>query len=328
MTETETKTQIHLNPQEENIASPLHRFQHEAMATTFEIIIADEEPDYARQFSLDAFHELDRLEQKLSRYVENSDITRINHLLPGQPLTVSEQTFEALEISTRLCTETGGAFDVTVGLLMNCLLNKDKTPRSNIPPDELDYARRRTGVNLLQLNKDKLTVQVLIDHLQIDLGGIGKGFALDQLAALLHDWNIPTALLHCYSTALAIGCPRGVTGWPVTISHPRNPQKQLACLHLKDQAFSGSGLQQGQHIIDPRTAQPVTGRFASWSSAPDGATADALSTAFLVMAPDEVKKYCDRHPDTLALVFIQPTESDKEKILPFGPWKNHSLFFK
>ena len=325
MTESETKTQIQLQPQAENITSPLHRFQHEAMAATFEIIIADETADYARQFSLEAFQELDRLEQKLSRYVENSDITRINHLLPGQPLTVSEQTFEALEISARLCAETDGAFDVTVGLLMNCLLNKDKTPRQNIPADELDYARRRTGMNLLQLNKGKFTVQVLIDHLQIDLGGIGKGFALDQLAALLRDWNIPAAPLHCYSTALAVGSPSGAAGWPITISHPRQPQKQLARLHLKDQALSGSGLQQGQHILDPRTAQPVTGRFAAWALAPDGATADALSTAFLVMTPDEVKKYCDRRPNTLALVFIPTTATDKEKILPFGPWKNQLL---
>jgi thiamine biosynthesis lipoprotein len=295
------------------------------MATTFEIIIADEDPDYARQVSHEAFNELDRLEKILSRYVENSDITRIKHLPSGQSLSVSPETLECLEISKQINKETEGVFDITVGHLMNCLLNKDKTPRQNIPPTDLDFARKRTGMQLIQLNKDKFTVQVKIDQLQIDLGGIGKGFAIDKLAVLLGEWSITTTMIHCYSTVLAIGCPQGVKGWPITMSHPRNPQKKLAKLFLKDQAFSGSGLQQGRHIIDPRIAQPVTSRYAAWASAPTAATADALSTSFLVMSPDDVEKYCAKHPDTLALIFIQAKESDQEKILPFGPWKNHQL---
>ena len=110
---TETRTEFSLDEQQDQITSTLHRFSHTAMATTFEIIIADEDPDYAGQVSREAFKELDRLEQILSRYVENSDITRINHLSPDQSLVVSPETLECLEISKQINKETEGVFDIT-----------------------------------------------------------------------------------------------------------------------------------------------------------------------------------------------------------------------
>jgi thiamine biosynthesis lipoprotein len=98
---------------------------------------------------------------------------------------------------------------------------------------------------------------------------------------------------------------------------------------LQGRALSGSGLQKGQHIIDPRTAQPVKGKRAAWASAPDAATADALSTAFMVMGPDEIRKYCSRHPDILAMIMLESQGKDpqKDKILHFGPWKKDDLLF-
>ena len=89
-------------------------------------------------------------------------------------------------------------------------------------------------------------------------------------------------------------------------------------------------MQKGGHIIDPRTARAVGGRIAAWSSAPDAATADALSTAFMIMSTDEIEKYCSLHPNNLAMIILEepslglPTEdksTEKEKILRFGPWE-------
>lgn len=305
----------------------LRRFSHEAMATTFEVFILHEDGHYARQAAQAAFDKLDELEQDLSRYIENSDISRINNLSAGQSARVGPDTFECLQISRRVNSETNGAFDITVGSLMSCWLNPDKTLR--VPSEEeLNLARQRTGMNHLQLDESKFMVEQLRDGVQIDLGGIGKGYAIDKMAELLGDWSIDVALIHGgYSTALGIGSPRGTKGWPVTLSDPHNLKQTLAGLCLESQALSGSGLQKGRHIIDPRIAQPVEGRYAAWACARDAATADALSTAFMVMSPNEVRQYCSRHPDVLAMLILQEDAKKKQKdrILHFGKWKKSSL---
>jgi len=302
----------------------LRRFSHEAMATTFEVFILHEDGHYAQQAAQAAFDKLDELEQELSRYVENSDISRINNLAAGQSAKVGPDTFECLQISRRIFAETNGAFDITVGYLMSCWLNPDTTLR--VPSkEELNLARQRTGMNHLQLDESGYTVQLLRDDVQIDLGGIGKGYAIDKMAELLRDWSIDVALIHGgYSTALGIGAPKGKQGWPVTLSNPRNRRQTLAGLSLRNQALSGSGLQKGRHIIDPRKQEPVEGSSAAWACACDAATADALSTAFMVMSPDEINQYCSRHPDVLAMVILDEKDQGK-KILRYGQWKKPDL---
>jgi thiamine biosynthesis lipoprotein len=122
---------------------------------------------------------------------------------------------------------------------------------------------------------------------------------------------------------LALDAPADTKGWPLTLSNPDNRKQILACPCLQGRALSGSGLQKGQHIIDPRTAQPVKGKLAAWASASNAATADALSTAFMVMSPDEIRQYCSRHPDVSAMIMPEGRGEDapKDKILHFGRWK-------
>lgn len=306
--------------------SGLHRFSHQAMATTFEIIIQHDNARYAEQAAGQAFDELDRLEGELSRFIENSDISRINNLPAGQPLLIGLPTFECLKLSAQLYAETNGAFDVTIGSLLRCWLNKDKTLR-NPSEQELNLAQQRTGMNLIKLNEAHYTVELLASPVQVDLGGIGKGYALDVMAELLRDWSIETAVLHGgFSTVLAMDAPAGTKGWPLTLSNPLDRSQTLAYVHLQRSAVSGSGVQKGQHIIDPRTARPAEGKRAAWSCARDGATADILSTAFVVMSPQEIERYCIRHPDVLAMVVLKgQEEGQKDRILQFGPWKEGDL---
>ncbi|MEE8307561.1 MAG: FAD:protein FMN transferase, partial [Gammaproteobacteria bacterium] len=196
--------------------------------------------------------------------------------------------------------------------------------------DELNLARQHTGTHLLQLDESEHTVQLLASPVQVDLGGIGKGYAVDRMADLLREWSIETALISGgYSSVLALDGPAGTKGWPLTLSNPDNRKQILARPYLQGRALSGSGLQKGQHIIDPRTAQPVKGKLAAWTSASNAATADALSTAFMVMSPDEIRQYCSRHPDVPAMIMLEGEVKDaqKDKILHFGPWKNDDLLF-
>jgi len=303
------------------------RFSHEAMATTFEILVVHEDERYARQAAAAAFDEVDRLEGELSRFLENSDIARINNLPAHQPLQLGLDAFACLLASAQMYAQTNGAFDVTVGSLVKCWRAEDGSPRTP-SPEELDGARLRTGMNLLELDEREHTVQLSASPVQVDLGGIGKGYAVDRVAELLAEWSIDTALISGgYSSVLALEAPPGTSGWPLTLSDPADRKHILARPHLRAGALSGSGVQKGGHIISPRTGQPVQGRRAAWSSVPDATTADALSTAFMIMDPDEIRQYCSLHPDVLAMVILhnEGQELQKDTLLHFGRWDENVL---
>jgi len=303
----------------------MKRFSHEAMATTFEVIIVHEDERYARQAAIAAFDEVDRLERELSRFIEISDVARINGLPANQPLQLGLDMFECLKIAARIYAETNGAFDITIGSLLKCWRNDDGTPR-NPSPKEIDLARLHTGTNLLQLDEADHTVRLSASPVQIDLGGIGKGYAVDRVAELLRDWSIDVALISGgYSSVLALDAPPGKKGWPLTLTNPAGRKEILARPFLQKGALSGSGVQKGGHIIDPRTIQPAGGRRAAWSSALDAATADALSTAFMIMGLDEIEKYCSLHPNTLAMVILDASSPLGMKNMSLHPERNPHL---
>jgi thiamine biosynthesis lipoprotein len=319
MTEPKSNPEF-IKPSAEAIPD-LNRFKYTAMATTFEILICHKDAHYAGQAAWAAFRELENLEQSLSRYIENSDISRINAAKVNQPIMLGIEAFECLELAQQAYRETNGAFDVTVGSLFDCWIDKDrnlKTPS----PDEIAAARQRTGVHLIKLDSSEHTARVLTEGVEVDMGGIGKGFAVDRMAQLLKEWEIETALIHGgASSAVALAAPPEKKGWHVTISSPWNQQKKLAGTYLKQRAISASGLLRGRHIIDPRSGRPVAVNLAAWSSTQTAGMGDALSTAFMIMSPAEIEDYCAKHSDTGAFLAIAEDRGE-EKILRFGNWDN------
>jgi len=302
----------------------LLRFSHEAMATTYGVMAVHEDERYARQAASAAFEEVDRLEQELSRFIESSDISRINNLRVGERAVVGPAAFECLEISRRLFEQTKGAFDITVGALLRCFRAENGEPREP-GRKELAGALRRTGMDLLVLDQQEHAVEVLAEGVEVDLGGMGKGYAVDQMGKLLRQWGIDVALIHGgYSSVLALDGPAGMKGWPVSASHPVKGGPPLAKLLLQRRALGGSGLRKGRHIIDPRTGGPVSGKRAAWSGAVDAATADALSTAFMVMDPGQIEQYCLSHPGVSAMVILE-REDERGRIIEevrrFGDWR-------
>lgn len=295
----------------------LHRFAHKAMATIYEIFIINDDATYAQQAAHEAFNELDRLEEELSRFRANSDITRINNLAAHSPLCLSLDTFECLKLAERISQETNGAFDITIGPLLKCWLNPDKTLRAPAA-EELEDARRNVGMHLLKLDELEHTVTLLASPVYLDLGAIGKGYAVDVMANLLREWEIAVALLHGgRSSVYALGAPPGTEGWPLSISNPmRSEQPPMMC-YLCNQAVSGSGLQKGQHIIDPRSGQPLAAKRAAWAITPEAAISDAISTAFMSMTLEEISGYCAQHAETRAIIAMTEEEGP-ENFLQFG----------
>jgi thiamine biosynthesis lipoprotein len=247
---------------------PAH--SHEAMATTFQIVIAGKPPEYARQAAAAAFRELDRLTAELSRYVETSDIAQANRLAPGESLVIGDDTLQCLVTAAQISELTGGAFDPAYASI-------------RAPDLERDAA-------LFALDPGSHTLTSLTDRLHLDLGAVGKGYALDRLAETLREWDIASACLHSGgSTVLALEPPPDSTGWSVGI--------ESLLLPLAHRALSGSGIAvKGRHLIDPRNGLPAERTQRVWSFADNAAEADALSTAFFVMTDLEIAAFCRSHP--------------------------------
>jgi len=249
-----------------------HLFQHEAMATTFELRIAGHPAAYAGQAAAACFALADRLEDVLSRYRETSDIACINRLAPGEVFRITADTAACLALALEMTALTGGAFDPTLGLATGRLL----------------------------LDPEGLAVQVLDGPVSLDLGAIGKGFALDRMAALLGEWDVSRALLVAGgSSLLALDGPNDDTTWEVGVGEPSRP------FSLRHRAVGASGTTvKGAHILDPLTRSPARGVARAWAFDASAAAADALSTAWMVLSPAEIAEVCRLRPQSAAI--LQP----------------------
>ncbi len=306
-----------------------HHFAHEAMATVFEIYITDDDETYARQGAQAAFAEVDRLELEMSRFISNSDISRLNDAVSGETVGLGMDVFECLSRAREMYDKTSGAFDISVGALYSCWLNDDRTLRQ--PSDEeLARACELTGLDHLKLNEEDFSAEVLTEGVQFDLGGIGKGYAAEKMAEILREWSLRQALvLAGASSVLSVSVPEGMTGWPIKLRHPGNREDVLARFELTEGAISGSGNQKGQHIIDVRSVEsvPVEGRLAAWAMAPDAVAADALSTAFMMLSAGDIDDYCLANPGTAAIIVphVGSEKSSGRVVESFGQRRGFEL---
>ena len=308
-------------------ARKLHRFAHEAMTVTFEAVIAHDDAEQAGQAAGAAFRELDRIEGLMSRFDACSDIAQVNRLAPGQCVGVDISVFECLVIAAEVWADTLGAFDVTVGAVMK-YAELDNVPRPGPEDESPSDALARVRMDRLILDRDGFLVGVREaggDYppgcVSVDLGAIGKGFALDKMLDVFADWDIDNALVHGgTSTARVIGSP-GPEGWAVAVGGPWARAAGIEKVVLRAGAVSGSGMQaRGEHIVDPRTGRPADGPLAAWVICHSGAIADALSTALMVMSEDEAVSYCQAHKDVAALLVFADSDSPGcERIIRLGP---------
>lgn len=263
------------------------------MATRFEILIHHPDGRYARQSAEAAFAELQRLEGLLSRYIETSDIARLNRAQPGAFVPLSLETFDSLQQCKRIHAETFGAFDPAAGkVIVRIKAGK-----------EVSGIHLEASLDGLELADAPPGAVKLSEEIELDLGGFGKGYALDRMAELLSDWDIDSALLHGgQSTALALAPPPDKGGWPLNIIHPQSGGVYMR-LELHNSAFSASGLEKGTHIIDPRNNRAADRILAAWVRHKNAAEADALSTALMIFGNDEREAYLAEHPLPLAMQF-------------------------
>ena len=281
------------------------RFSHEAMGTFFEIFIPGSDSDYAGQAAREAFREIDRLERLFSRFDRASEISRINRLPPGGEIAVGIETFDCLSLAESVRLETDGAFDINARVAGRKGPDGEPAGRPSYPgPLGAAFELIRDAGNYLVRRPANLPPELPAPDL--DLGAIGKGYAVDRALEVLRDWGVSDALIHGgTSTALAAGSPvpGDLGGWPVGVGAgwPCAPASVL----LSGRALSGSGTEvKGEHILDPRTGRPARGFLAAWASAPSAALSDALSTAFFIMSLDEIEACAGRNPEVWACLVV------------------------
>lgn len=282
------------------------------MAAPFEIILdVDRDKQDLHNMADEAFEIVKALERQFSAYIPSSDIGYINRTAPHHPARIEPNVFRLLKLAQRIHRETGGAFDITAGPLIKVWGFYKREGRMP-DEDELKKARAKVGMQYVILDEEELTVFFDRPGIEINLGGIGKGYVVDRVIAQLREWGVKTAMVHSGNSSIAcIGRPPVGEGWYVGVADPRDNEKALGLLTLEDNAVSISGSteqffklgdQTYSHILNPLTGWPAQGILETAAIGPSAAETDALATAFFVMGLEKVKKFCEERREIAAVL--------------------------
>jgi thiamine biosynthesis lipoprotein len=270
----------------------------------------------------EAFDEVDRIDRLMSHYRSDSPLSRVNREAAEHPVAVDPELFDFIADAMRYQRESNGAFDITVGPLMKAW--GFFRGEGHIPTDEeLSAARVVVGGGHVKLNPASRTIAFDEPGVELDLGGIAKGYAVDRVAGLLKRREIAAALISAGgSTIYALGAPPGRDAWPVAIQDPIDSRKIALTLHLKDRAVSVAGSSEKSfeaggvtysHIMDPRTGKPAQGVLSVVVLASTGTDGDALDDAFFVLGPERSRAYLNRLRSTDVFFFVASARVGSER---------------
>jgi FAD:protein FMN transferase len=297
------------------------RIGRRAMACQFEVFLRPKDRSFVAAVH-EALDEVDRLEAQMTVYREDSELSRLNRSAFLSPVGVEERLYLLLRFASTIGKETGGAFDITAGPLIRCwgfFERKGRRPGD----EELRAAREVTGWDKVTFDDAACSVSFCRQGVELNLGSIGKGYALDRAAERLRKAGLRDFLIHAgHSSVLAFGDSNRGPGWEISVRDARVPQGELGSFCLVDQGMSTSGVgeqfftangRRFGHILDPRTGWPSGVNLLCSVVAPTAARAEALSTAFFVMDAEEVQSYCEAHPRVGTIVLpASPTEEGEK----------------
>lgn len=282
----------------------------DAMGTTFTVALYGEDRERMEAAVEQAFAELRRLDRMLSNYRPSSEWSKVNREAAERPVYVSRELFDLLSACIRYSEASQGAFDITVGPLMKVWGFYRGTGR--LPsPEEVKAALAKVGYRNILLDPQNQTVRFAQAGVEIDPGGIGKGYAVDRMVAIVKEHGIRSALVSASGSSIyGLGAPPGEPrGWEVRIRHPRDETQTVETLFLKDQSLSTSGnyekffVAEGKtysHIMDPRTGYPAQGLLSVSVLAPRTLDSEAWTKPFFVLG----RQWAARHKPKDLRVFM------------------------
>lgn len=276
----------------------------EAMATRFELLLYGDDPVRLRAAGEEALREVEWADAELSRYRPGSAVFWLNARAGGEPVPVDPRVSRLLAQCAELSARTDGAFDPSVGPLLRAWGFLDHQPGR---PDaqELARARRLVGMSRLELDEASGTARLAEPGMELDMGAVGKGYALDRAASVLREHGIRRALLHGGTSSVhALGEGEDGDPWRIGWRVPgHEPEIEPLCLEAPalsvsaphGKAFVTDGESYG-HVLDPRGGEPTRGMLSAVVSGPSSTLCDALSTALLVLGEPGALRLAARFP--------------------------------
>ncbi len=298
----------------------------EAMRCRFELVLVTTDESLARTAAEDAIREIERLDSVLSPFRAGSDIAHLNAVAAQQAVPVTVEIMALLELCRELSQATGGCFDPTVGPLLSAWGFRGSTPAA--PPDSslLAELRRGVGLHLIELDAAERTVRFGHPLVRLDLGAVGKGWAVDEAARIVAGYGLH-GLIHAGTSSVhAVGATPDGAPWTVAVGLPAEVAGPAPVASLRDSSLGVSG-RSGRlvtiagraygHVIDPRSGEPVTGARLAAVQAPTAAVADAWSTALLVGGTPLAERMAHQQPGLAA--WLLPADS-AERPWTRGSW--------
>lgn len=295
-------------------------FARDAMACRFEILLHPGKPEKGGEAALEALDTITYLEQLLSVYIPSSELSLVNERASQEAIGVSESTFALLQLGLTIFDKTDRAFDMTAAKLSKIwgfYRRQGKMPTER----EIESALSQVGSQHILLNQELRAVQ-FIQPIEVNPGGIGKGFALDCAASSLHRAGVADFAFHGGKSSVLCSGSQSATdndrGWRIAVRHPEQSERILGFLTLFDQALGTSGPanqffyfrgKRYGHIIDPRTGWPADGMLSVTVLHPSAGWADALATAMYVMGIEKAIAFCEQNPE-VSMLAILPGDRD------------------
>jgi thiamine biosynthesis lipoprotein len=261
-----------------------------------------------------ALDEVERLDALLSNWRPDSEVAILNRQAAVRPVPLSEDLFSVLTAALEAQQATGGCFDPGLGPWIDTLGLRSTEPDRPDPPAGGEVPALPPRAGEIRLDPRSRTARFTSADVGVDLGGIGKGYALDRAARRLKEAGIDSALLNFGGQVLALGAPPGETGWIVEVADPRDRLRPALGLRLRDASAATSanterGVRRGGrwigHVLDPGSGRPAPFPGSATAVAPDATRADAYATALLVMGPERGLDWAESRVD-VAAVFLEP----------------------
>lgn len=292
-------------------------FSHPQMGTLFRIILYAPDSLQAAAAAKAAFARVDALNDILSDYKQDSELNQLSATAgTGQKVRISPDLWLVLSKSIRMSQQTNGAFDITVGPFVQ-LWRRARRQHQLPTAEAIHKARQSVGHHLIELYADSQAVQLTRPGMRLDAGGVGKGYAVDEAMKILQQHGITSALIDGGGNIVVSGAPPGKKGWQVEIGAPADEKPALS-VEITHMAVASSGDvyqyielngKRYSHIVDPRTGLGLTEQITVSVLAPDGITADLLSTAVSVLGPEQGLKLIEDTTNTAALISMNKADS-------------------
>ena len=295
------------------------------MGTTYSVKInADNTFIEKNQISDDIDEILSEINQSMSTYIKESELSNINFSTISDWQSISDDLFEVIDHAINVSLKTNGAFDITIAPLVNLWgFGPDKL-QNKIPTDEIiELTKKNTGYKKISIDKSLKKISKLDPNLHIDLSGIAKGFAVDKIARYLDKRGFKNYLIEIGGELIGKGLNKDNEIWQIGIENPNNNSDTIKrIIRLKDMAMATSGNYMNyfekdgvrySHTINPVTGKPIKHKLASVTVLDNSAmNADALATAFMVLGPEKALSLANNLKIAVYLI-IKDGKSFEEK---------------